>query len=295
MVGGRWVSADGEISPGQNPFLAWHFNPLVLLGLFFAGYLYGTGLQRWQRPSHPVRLWQRVSFFAGLAILFVALQSPIDAYAEQLFWVHQVQHILLRMLAPLLMLLGAPLTPMLRGLRPWALRGIVRPVVRNQQARKLYGFLTHPATAALLFLAVMYFWQLPGPHNLALKQRPVHYLMHLTMLGSGLVFWWLIIDPKPHRSPLPFGLRVLYLALVTIPNTFLGAFITFANHLLYTGYAGEERVVEVSLLVDQQVGGLILWILGDMMSLLAAGVVMVLWVQHEEAKEPKEPAEVPVE
>jgi len=284
-VGAQLAYAHARITEGQNPFLVWALDPLVILGIFLAGYLYATGLDRWERPSHPVKIWQRVSFFTGLAAVFLALQSPIDVYSEYLLAVHQLQHTLLRMVGPLLMLLGAPLTPMLRGLPPWALQEVVRPVVRNAFARRAYNFFTNPVAVAFLFLGVMYFWQVPSPHNLALRSHLIHHLMHLTMLLSGLVFWWVIIDPKPHRSRLHYGLRVLYLGLVVIPNTFLGAGLTFAEQVLYSGYGEVGRIAGISPLTDQQIGGLIIWAIGDMMCIGAAGVVMVMWVQQEEAKE----------
>ena len=117
--------------------------------------------------------------------------------------------------------------------------------------------------------------------------------MHVTMLGSGFLFYWLVIDPKPHRSRLHYGLRVLYLGLIIIPNTFLGAAITFARQILYSGYADVEQPFNVSLLTDQQLGGMLLWVPGDMMSILAAGVVMIMWYEKEEGEGSTGPGAVP--
>ena len=276
--------AHDGIEAGQNPWTAWNPNPIPSLLLLVAAYLYITGLGRWDRPSHPVNIWQRVSFFAGLLTIFLALQSPIDALSQHMLSIHQVQHFLLRMVGPLLVLLGAPLTPMLRGLPPWALMGVVKPVVRNLWARWAYDRITNPVLTTVLFLSILYLWQVPGPHDLALRNTLVHELMHVTMLGSGLLFYWLVIDPKPHRSGLHYGLRVLYLGLIIIPNTFLGAAITFSGDLLYSGYAEVEQPFNISLMTDQQLGGLLLWVPGDMMSILAAGVVMVMWYEREEGE-----------
>ena len=97
LVNAAPAYAHNGINEGQNPITAWNLNPLPTLLLLVAANLYLTGLSRWQRPSHPVRTWQRVSFFAGLFCLFLALQSPIDALAEHMFSFHQLQHLLLRM------------------------------------------------------------------------------------------------------------------------------------------------------------------------------------------------------
>ena len=106
------------------------------------------------------------------------------------------------------------------------------------------------------------------------------------MLASGFLFWWLVVDPKPHRSRLHYGVRILCLGLIIIPNTLLGAAITFSDQVLYNVYAEVEQPFSISLMTDQQVGGAILWVLGDMMSVIVAGIVMVMWYQQEEGDSP---------
>ena len=117
---------------------------------------------------------------------------------------------------------------------------------------------------------------------MAVRSDLIHSGMHMTMLLSGFLFWWLVIDPKPHRSRLHFGLRILYLGLIVIPNTILGAAITFNSNLLYEAYQEFPQPLGLSPIIDQQLGGLILWVFGDMMSILAAGIVMILWYKKEQ-------------
>ena len=285
--------AHNGIENGQNPFTAWNWNPLTTLLLCMVAYVYLNGLSNWTRPSHPISRWQRVSFFSGLFVIFIALQSPLDNLSEHMLSFHQLQHFMLRMLAPLLILLGAPLTPMLRGLPPWMLRGVVRPVVRNDFARAAYDKLTNPVISTLIFMGTLYLWQIPGGFNLALRNEFVHALMHMTMMSSGFIFYWAVIDPAPRRSRVHYGLRVLYLGLIVLPNTILGAVITFSKSLVYTGYADVYRPFDMSLITDQQIGGLLLWVPGDMMSVLAAGIVMIMWYQREEAINPSVPPSPP--
>ena len=285
--------AHNGIENGQNPFTAWNWNPLTTLLLCMVAYVYLNGLSNWTRPSHPISRWQRVSFFSGLFVIFIALQSPLDNLSEHMLSFHQLQHFMLRMLAPLLILLGAPLTPMLRGLPPWMLRGVVRPVVRNDLARAAYDKLTNPVISTLIFMGTLYLWQIPGGFNLALRNEFVHALMHMTMMSSGFIFYWAVIDPAPRRSRVHYGLRVLYLGLIVLPNTILGAVITFSKSLVYTGYADVYRPFDMSLITDQQIGGLLLWVPGDMMSVLAAGIVMIMWYQREEAINPSVPPSPP--
>ena len=277
--------AHGGVDPGDNLLAAWSRNPLPSLVLFLVAYLYVNGLSRWSKPSHPVNVWQKLCFFSGLFIIFLALQSPIDPLAEHQFSVHQVQHLLLRMIGPLLVLAGAPLTPMLRGLPLWALLGIVRPIVGNPTVRRVYELFTNPIVTTVVFLGTLYLWQVPLLHNLAVRNDAMHELMHTTMLLSGFLFWWLVIDPKPHRSRLHYGLRVLYLGLIVIPNTLLGAGITFNTNLIYQAYYDFPQPFGMDPLIDQQLGGVALWVIGDMMSIIGAGVAMAMWYQHEQEQE----------
>ncbi len=276
------VHANGGIEAGQNLFAAWNWNPLPTLLLLMAAYIYLNGLSNWQRPSHPISRWQRTSFFTGLFVIFIALQSPVANLAEHMLSFHQLQHFLLRMMGPLLVLLGAPLTPMLRGLPRWALLGIVRPAVRHPLARAVYEKLTNPVISVSIFMGVLYLWQFPGGFNLALRNEFVHAMMHMTMMSSGFIFYWAVIDPAPRRSRVHYGVRVLYLGLIVLPNTLLGAVITFSRGIIYTGYEDVYQPFGMSLLTDQQIGGLMLWVPGDMMSILVAGIVMIMWYEREE-------------
>ena len=282
LVAPAVAHAHGAIDAGRDPLTVWNANPIPALLLLLMAYLYVTGLSRWQRPSHPVNIWQKTSFFAGLLVIFMALQSPIEPLAVHMFSVHQIQHVMLRMLGPILILMGAPLTPILRGLPAWALLGVVRPVVGTPAVRRTYEFITNPVLTTLLFLSVLYLWQIPRLHDAALTSDLVHEFMHATMLFSGFLFWWLVIDPKPHRSRLHHGLRVLYLSLIVIPNTVLGAAITFQSSVIYEGYARVTQPYSLSLIFDQQLGGLILWVVGDMMSILVGAVMMIMWYEKEE-------------
>ena len=280
------AGAHGGIDAGQEPWTAWNTNPLPTIIVLIAAYIYINGLNNWERPSHPVNNWQKASFFFGLFLVFFALQSPLDPISDHLLSFHQVQHFILRMVAPMFILLGAPLTPMLRGLPGWARQGIVRPMARNHYVRQIYNVLTNPIFAIFFFMGSLYLWQFPGAFNLALRNDEVHALMHLTMSVSGFLFWWVVIDPPPHRSRLHYGLRVLYLGLIVLPNTLLGAAITFSSEPgkhLYEAYAEVVQPYGLELHIDQQLGGLMLWVPGDMMSIVAAGIVMVMWYQREEA------------
>ncbi|MBC8281393.1 MAG: cytochrome c oxidase assembly protein, partial [Chloroflexi bacterium] len=153
--------------------------------------------------------------------------------------------------------------------------------------------LTNPVISVTLFMGVLYFWQIPEPFNLALRNEFIHAVMHMTMMSSGFIFYWAVIDPKPHRSRVHYGVRVLYLGLIVLPNTILGAVITFSKTIVYSGYEGVYQPFDMSTLTDQQIGGLVLWVAGDMMSILVAGIVMVMWDEKEESENPSFPPRPP--
>ncbi len=298
LVGVGAALAHQGIPPGQTALTAWGFvtNPIPSLLLLAGLYFYINGLNSRDNPTHPVSNWQKASFFAGILTLFAALQSPVEPLAEHYFAIHQLQHLMVRMIGPLLILLGAPLTPTLRGMPAWLRQGVVRPVARMPAARWIYVKLTNPVFTVAAFLGLLFIWQIPGPHDLAVHNDWAHELMHGTMLASGFLFWWVVIDPKPHRSRLHYGLRVLYLGLIVLPNTLLGAAITFREGLIYSAYQELPRPWEgFSYLDDQRLGGLILWVPGDMMCIIAAGIVMFMWYQREMELNPNPPLPVPAE
>lgn len=264
-----------------NLWREWNFTPLIVIATLLAAAWYLAGLKRYRRLPHPVTGWQRASFFAGLAAVFLALQSPIDFMAEHLFFMHQVQHMLLRMIGPILILLSAPLAPILKGMPRWARHGLVKPIAANPGVQGLYRFLMHPTVAPAVFVGALAVWQIPRFHNLALLDQGVHDWMHVTMLLSGLFFWWLVLDPRGAPLRPTSGLRIVILALIMLPNTLLGAYITLTSHVLYSAYGEVGLLWHFSALVDQQWGGLILWIPGDMMSVIAAGIVFLRWYRSE--------------
>lgn len=260
----------------------WTLDPIGILGPAVFGFLYFNGLRKWPNGSHPVRPWRRVAFALGQLAVFVALVSPIDTLSDQFFFMHQVQHLLLRVVAPVLILLGAPLTPILRGLPESALQELVRPIAGNRRMRAFYSRMTHPLVTLGLFIGALWIWQVQELQNLVVRNTWVHLLMHFTMFGSAMLFWWLVIDPAPHRSRIHYGMRVLYVAITIVPNTVLGAMIVFSHGVLYQAYGEAAHVWPITAINDQLIGGLILWLPMEMMSVVIAGVVFVMWFLQEE-------------
>ena len=258
----------------------WQFEPDIVIGTLLACVIYAAGLRR-DHGSAKHHTLRHVSYFAGVASVFLALESPVDAFADHLFWVHQIQHMLLRMIGPMLIMLSAPQAVLIRGL-PRALReGALAPVVGNGVVRSLFGLLAGAPVITVLFVAALYVWQYPPIHNAAILNDGIHYTMHITMLGAGLLFFWRIFDPRPAPKGLAHGKRLMMLLMVILTQIGLGAYLTLKSELLYPAYDIVGRLSAIKPLADELIGGFIVWVPSSMMCLAAAIAVIHAWGKEE--------------
>ena len=230
-------------------------------------------------------LWRTALFFLGLAALLAALASPIDSSASVSFTVHMVQHMLLTVVAPPLLMLGAPIRPLLRGIPAVVRAAVVRPLARAHAVRALVHVLRHPLIAAALYVGGLYAWHVPALYDAALADARVHVLEHVWFFFSALLFWGVVIDPEPFRATLGYGARLPYLLVMgAAQNTVLGGILAFTTRPLYTAYAGitDTGLFGFDQVTDQRVGGAIMWVAGDFVFLAAASFAFFLWLAEEE-------------
>ena len=230
-------------------------------------------------------IWRTAVFFLGLAALLAALASPIDGYAAVSFAVHMVQHMLLTVVAAPLLMVGAPIRPLLRGLPARARTAVVRPLARAHAVRSFIHAVRHPLVAAALYVGGLYAWHVPALYDAALLDARVHLVEHAWFFLSALVFWSVVIDPAPFRGTLGYGARLPYLLVLgAAQNTVLGGILSFSSRLLYAAYAdlGDTTVFGMDRVTDQRVGGAIMWVVGDFVFLAAASVAFFLWLAEEE-------------
>ena len=234
-----------------------------------------------RRKSWPI--WRTALFLLGLVAIAAALLSPIDALAHDLFSVHMIQHMLLMVVGAPLLLLGAPVRPLLRGMpRSWR-TSIVRPIARARAVRGLLHFLRQPLIAGALYVGGLYAWHVPALYDAALGDERVHVIEHLWFVLAALLFWSCVIDPEPFRATLPYAARIPYLLLAGAgQNTILGGLLAFSTRLLYTAYEGRPERYGFDAVVDQRVGGAIMWVPGDLIFLAAASLSFFLWLDEEE-------------
>lgn len=256
----------------------WDLSPGIVLPLALLAALYGAGLARRRGQSrHRARgragLAREVAFPGALLALFAALCSPLDALSEHLFWMHQVQHLILAMLAPILVMLGAPQAILIAGL-PSALRHRLLPgLISGAPARLLFGALTHPAIATLLLMAAMDVWQIPPVHDAALRDGALHDGMHLTMLAAGLLFWWRVLDRRPPPVGASWFVRLWMLEIAWMMDSFIGAYLLSKENVLYSAY--DRLGLALSPLADERLGGAVIW-LGETIAFVSAGLAVGL-------------------
>jgi putative membrane protein len=240
-----------------------------LAALVPAALLYSLGLRR--RVGGRRARVDAFLFAAGLGALVVALASPVAALAEELFWAHMVQHVLILAVAPPLILLG----------RPWSTISRVLPIaLRRKTARAVVhrSWMT-PAFALALFCGVMVAWHVPVLYDATLRSSAVHVLEHALFLATGLLFWSQLIDSPPFRSPLDPAKRALWAALAMSVGSAVGLALAFASAPLYAGYADlSSRPGGISALADQHLAAGIMWVPGSIPFAAAFIVFVYRWL-----------------
>jgi cytochrome c oxidase assembly factor CtaG len=227
--------------------------------------------------------WRTALFLLGLVALLASLASPIESLALDLFSVHMVQHMLLLVVAAPLLLAGAPVRPLLRGLPAGVRRVVVRALARNRAFRGLVHLLRRPLVAAALYVVGLYAWHIPTLYDAAVARPIVHVVEHTWFLVTALLFWSVVIDPVPFRATLPYAARIPFLLLVgAAQNTILGGLLAFSDRVYYAHYAATAAAYGVDPVSDQRLGGAIMWVPGDLIFLAAASFSFFLWLQSEE-------------
>jgi putative membrane protein len=259
----------------------WSFDPFLILAVVVAGW-HEVGLWRLARRSRPERTRERrlrsLWFYAGLAVLLIAVESPIDYWADDYFFVHMIQHLLLMFAAPSLIVAGAPWQPLLDALPGRSGRSVTRGVLADGWSRPLRavgGFFLRPWVAVALFNAVMIFWHLARPFDLAENNQTVHiWLMHGSFFAAGVLFWLQFIPSPPFRRRMPLVSQAA--ALLVTNAIMIGLAMALSIFVSGSIYAAYDHVPGVTLppFADQQIGAAILWVCGDFWALPSMIVIV---------------------
>jgi cytochrome c oxidase assembly factor CtaG len=248
----------------------------VVVGLLAGGLIYARGWRRYRRrlPGRLARP-QLAAFLGGLACLCLAIASPLDEAADTLLSAHMVQHSLLFIVAPALLLLSQPLLPLLRGLPNSLRRSLVAPLLRRRSLRAAAHALVHPLAALVLSSVIFWSWHFPVPYQLALHLPVVHLVEHASFLAGGLLFWYPVVQPWPSRPRWPRAAMIPYLLAADVQNTVLAAVLTFSDRVLYQFYEFHNPALRGSALDDQVLAGVIMWVPMSLAYLMPAALLTI--------------------
>jgi len=272
-----WLSA---VHPALLPFWApWDFSWPEYLGLTLVPFWYLRGLGSAPAAERPP-LWRRIAFFAGLALLYAVLQTRFEYAAQHMFFFNRTQHVVMHHLGPFLIALGAAGGTIKRGMP-----GALQRAIEHRLIAGPIAFLQQPLIAATIFVGSFYLWLVPSVHFRAMLDPRLYAVMNWTMVLDGVLFWALVLDPRPKPpARVSFGMRAALAFGVMFPQIVLGAIITFTQRDLYPYYELCGRLYpSVTALNDQHIGGIIMWIPPSMMSVIAVLLVINALRLHEES------------
>ena len=255
----------GPFEAALSPHLSMILGTALLGALYFWGITYTR--RRWNLgpPAGALRI---SAFVLALVVLLVSLNGPIHDLSDYyLFSAHMLQHLLLTLLFPPLLIYATP---------GW----LVAPVARIPWVGKLGRFLAHPITAGLLFSLTLTAWHTVPLYQLMMKNHDVHIATHLMFIVVSVIMWWPVMSTIEEVPPLSLGVRMLYLFLVSLPMQVVAAMITMAERPLYQWYVEAPRTWGLSPLDDQRIGGLMMWIPGNLWMFAAIGIVFYFWARE---------------
>jgi putative membrane protein len=246
----------------------------VLLILLLATGLYLRGWLRLRfsyQDSFP--WWRAASFFVGLALIWVAVASPVADAAHELLSGHMVQHLLLMTFAAPLIWIGEPLLAVVQG-TPKSVQQALTPLLRWRPTHVVGSALTNPAVCWLGAAGVLVGWHIPRLFALGMESPIWHAIMQASFLVTGLLFWWPVLQPWP--SPRNRGwVTILYLFLATLPCDILSGFLVFCDRVVYRGYEGSSQLFGLSPLQDQQLAGALMWTVVTLIYFIVGGSISV--------------------
>ena len=260
----------------QVGWTSWTIHWSTVVGLVALGGLYLWGARRVQASAAAagldvpaLRVGQQVAFFSGLLVIFASLNGPLHDLSDYyLFSAHMVQHLLLSLAVPPLLLVGTP---------GW----LLRPLLEQRLIGRIARAITRPTRCFIIFNVVIAAWHLPPMYNTAMAYHPVHIVQHLTFMAASMLMWWPFLSPLPELPRLAYPGQMLYCFLMVIPMSIVAIYIAMADHVLYPAYSVAPRVWDITPLSDQQIGGLIMWVPGGLLFYVVMTFVFFKWAGRD--------------
>ena len=273
--------------------LHWRADPVALVLVVVAGTAYLCGVRRLAHRSPRPHAWpatRTLAFSAGLAVMAVATMSGLARYDTVLFSAHTAQHIALGMIAPFLLVLGAPITLALQ-----ASRRSTQVLLLRIAHHPIVTVLTRPVVAWSLFAATLFGLYFTPLLDLSLRNDSVHVLVHVHFVAVGFMFWWPAVGVDPLRRPLGHPVRMLYILLAVPFHAFLGLVVlsSTAHPLGADEYGKVLRDWGPSLVADQRTAAGLMWIAGELLGAIAAAYVGVGWFRQEQRRDARDERPIP--
>ena len=253
----------------QFSWLKWSIHPSTVIGLGMLAAIYVWRASK-SAPEEHLSGARKVSFFAALFVIFASLNGPLhDLSDNYLFAGHMVQHLLLTMLMPPLLINGVP---------GWMLR----PLLKNRAIAAIAKRITRPLVCFLIFNVVIAAWHLPVFYNAAMENHDIHIVEHLMFMAAAVLMWWPLTSQLPELPRLAYPGQMLYCFLMSVPMSVVAVYITMADSILYPFYSAAPRIMQLSPMEDQLLGGLIMWVPGGLIFAVIMTVVFFKWAARGE-------------
>lgn len=262
-------------------WVPWDFSPTVYLTTALTLFWFFRGLLLTAPDARPPA-WRRALFLLGVAVIYGVLQTRFEYWSQHMFFLNRIQHVVMHHIGPFLVALGWVGATIKTGMPNWAKR-----LIELRAVTITLRIVQQPVIAVFLFVGTFFLWLIPDVHFRAMIDPRLYAVMNWTMVVEGLLFWALVLDPRPKPpARVGFGTRAVLAVVVMFPQIILGAVIALWQHDLYPYYEICGRIFpSISALNDQHIGGVIIWIPPAMMSVIGALMVLVALRLHEESQE----------
>ena len=283
LTAGGMIQTVCDLWPSRMPaFMPWEFSWLAFLSTGLSLWWFFRGRQYLERDSRPAR-WRCVCFVLGVTLIYIVLNTHYLYLAEHMFFLNRIQHVVMHHIGPFFIALGAPGAAIMKGMP--------EKLAQKLRARPIRLFLNvvqQPFIAAFLFVGLVGFWLIPPIHFRAMLNPHLFWIMNWSMVIDGILFWWLVLDPRPKPpARASYAVRNLTAVGVMFPQIVIGAVISLSSHDIYPYYDFCGRIFpQISAVQDQMTGGIIVWIPPAMMSVIAL-LIGLNWVRLEEERKEK--------
>ncbi len=253
----------------QLSWVSWSIHPSTVIGLAGIAGLYFWRARR-RKADEQLSSVRIASFLLALFVIFASLNGPLHDLSDvYLFSGHMVQHLLLTLAMPPLLIGGTP---------GW----MIRPVMANRTVAAIARRLTRPMVCFAVFNLVMALWHVPAFYNAAMADHNVHIFEHLMFMSAAVLMWWPLTSQLPELPRLAYPGQMLYCFLMSIPMSIIAVYIVMSDRVLYPAYSSAPRLWGLSPMDDQMLGGLIMWIPGGLVFTLIMTVVFFKWAARGE-------------